>query len=317
MVESYDCPRCGHEFTTRASLVRHLKRQNTCQALLDTISAVEILKIVEKPKLTDGFQCEFCDKFFNSSQGKYQHKKFCKKKKKNDDISSRIEELTKEINDLKKKSSKDKSSSTTTNSQNINCNNTYNIQINNLKPFGSENMEPLDIQTIGDLFLNLDIPELLKILHCNPDYPENHNIRIKSVKRKAIEIYRGNKWDIVTYVNGLSEYLKQGRTIFFEYYKNNKNTVKDEMTSEELEDILKTLREIDSIEKEVFNKVLKRYYSDLALMLESIRTIKKSGEELRLTNEVIDTDNEEEDESDTGDAGDASDGEEEEDTKLI
>lgn len=286
MMESYDCQRCGHEFTTRASLVRHLKRQNTCQALLDTISAVEILKIVEKPKLTDGFQCEFCDKFFNSSQGKYQHKKFCKKKKKNDDISSRIEELTKEINDLKKKSSKDKSS-TTTNSQNINCNNTYNIQINNLKPFGSENMEPLDIPTIGDLFLNLDIPELLKILHCNPNYPENHNIRIKSVKRKAIEIYRGNKWDIVTYVNGLSEYLKQGRTIFFDYYKNNKNTVKDEMTSNELEDILKTLREIDSIEKEVFNKVLKRYYNDLALMLESIRTIQKSAGELQLSDQGL------------------------------
>lgn len=287
-MEEYNCRRCGYTCDKKGSLVKHFNRKTLCTPTLEDIDVKILLEEIKKPSLTSGFQCEFCDKYFSTRQGKYQHKLICKKKK-NDDISSRIEELTKEINDLKQISSKDKA---TTNSQNINCNNTYNIQINNLKPFGSENMEPLDIQTIGDLFLNLDIPELLKILHCNPDYPENHNIRIKSVKRKAIEIYRGNKWDIVTYVNGLSEYLKQGRKIFFEYYKNNKNTVKDEMTSEELEDILKTLREIDSIEKEVFNKVLKRYYNDLALMLESIRTIKKSGGELQLTNEVLDTDNE-------------------------
>lgn len=281
-MSTHDCERCGSQFNTRSSLIRHLKRLNECKPTLNNITAKDILKKIEKPKLTEGYQCECCKKFFNSSQGKYQHKKFCKGKKTKDDISSKIEELEKEIFDLKNNNVK---IHTVNNNNNTNNNTVYNIQINNLKPFGSENMGPLDESTIGDLFLNLDIPELLKILHCNPDYPENHNIRIKSIKRKAIEIYRGNKWDVVTFVNGLSEYLKQGRKIFFDYYKNNKNTVKDEMTSEELEDILKTLREIDSIEKEVFSKVLKRYYNDLALMLESIRTIQKTNDTPKIDNE--------------------------------
>jgi hypothetical protein len=274
-------------------LIRHLKRLNVCEASINNIEVSILLSQVEKPSLTEGFQCEHCNKYFNSSQGKYQHKKICKKKKSNDEIAIKIDEMSKQLNILKTKAytNNSKTINSNNNINNTNNNNTYNIQIN-LRPFGSENMMPLDSETIGDLFLNLDIPELLKTLHCNPDYPENHNIRIKSIKRKAIEIYRGNKWDVVTYVNGLSEYLKQGRQIFFEYYRTNKNTVKDEMTSEELEDILKTLREIDSIEKEVFNKVLKRYYNDLALMLESIRTIQKSTEEFTITNEIINTNNE-------------------------
>jgi hypothetical protein len=34
-----------------------------------------------------------------------------------------------------------------------------------------------------------------------------------------MEIFRDNKWDIVTFTNGLTELLLQGHKIFKDYYK--------------------------------------------------------------------------------------------------
>lgn len=75
--------------------------------------------------------------------------------------------------------------------------------------------------------------ELLENLHCDPDYPENHNVRIKSTKRELLEIYRNNKWDVVTFVNGLDELLMQGHRIFNDYYRKNKDKILEEYMDEE------------------------------------------------------------------------------------
>jgi predicted glycosyltransferase involved in capsule biosynthesis len=42
------------------------------------------------------------------------------------------------------------------------------------------------------------IPRLIKHIHCNPDIPENHNIRIsnRNKNNKYLEVYRNNHWEI-------------------------------------------------------------------------------------------------------------------------
>jgi hypothetical protein len=48
-----------------------------------------------------------------------------------------------------------------------------------------------------------------------------------------LEIYRNNKWDVVTFVNGLDELLMQGHRIFNDYYRKNKDKILEEDMDEE------------------------------------------------------------------------------------
>lgn len=256
------CPRCGYSSAHTSDFKKHLNKKKLCNPKISDIDLKDIIEKYNKKK--DGkYQCEHCKKTFVSTSGLYYHKNVCKNAELNT-LNARVLSLELENEKIKEHNIH----------QNIinnnNNNNTYNIQINNRLgplPFGQENMEPLDKKTIGDLFLYLRIPELLQTLHCNPQYPENHNIRIKSVKRKAIEIFRGDKWDIVSYVNGLNEYLLRGQQIFKEYYDKNKDAVKEEMTKDELEQIKKTMEDIENLEI----NVLKKFHNDLAFMLETMR----------------------------------------------
>lgn len=264
----HTCPRCGYNTKYKNDMKKHLMIDKICNTILSDDNLVDYKKKIFRVKDRQ-YCCEYCEKEFSSKLGWKKHEMKCK------ELTSekgKIEDLEKKIHELENMFTNMKSSVVNNNTNN----NTINIQVNNnnvvtppLREFGKENMMALNKQLIGDLFLDLNIPDLLKALHCDPEFPENHNIRIKSVKRKAIEIYRGNKWDIVSYLKGLNEYILQGHQIFKEYYNKNKDTVKDEMTSQELTETLTKLKEIEELKADV----VKVFYNDLALMLESLRTI--------------------------------------------
>jgi hypothetical protein len=126
-------------------------------------------------------------------------------------------------------------------------------------------MNALPESLISTLFMDLRFRELLANLHCDPNYPENQNVRIKSMKRNTMEIFRNNKWDIMTFTNGLTELLLQGHKIFKDYYKNDKARILNEdMSEDELKEIL---NQLDKIEK--LNKTeIKPLIEDIQMMLE-------------------------------------------------
>jgi hypothetical protein len=136
-----------------------------------------------------------------------------------------------------------------------------------LKNFGFENMDALPVSLVRDLFMDLKFRDLLENLHCDPDYPENHNIRIKSIKRNVMEVYRNDKWDIVSFVNGLNELLLQGHRIFKHFYKKNKEVVLEDMSEQELSEILCNLDDIENMNK----SALKPLHEELQFMLESFK----------------------------------------------
>lgn len=255
----YTCPRCGYKTVYKNDMRKHLNIDTICKPKVSENNLVEykrkVFQIKNKP-----YCCEICDKTFASKLGWQKHISKCTEEK-ND--KQRLTNLEKEIQVLKNIISGDSQSAT-----NINIENNSTT----LRPFGQENMEPLSTDLIGDLFLTLNIPELLNILHCNPAYPENHNIRIKSIKRQVIEIFRGNKWDTVTYLRGLNEFAQQAMKIFQTYYDNNANTIKEKKSTDELEDILKTMRQISNMHPDA----QKRFHKDLATVLESLRSIESS-----------------------------------------
>jgi hypothetical protein len=95
----YKCQRCGYETDQKTHIKNHLSRKNPCKCIISN-SEIDTLreKLFEKKNDT-GFKCDFCDKLFSSSQGKYQHKKLCKKRPSPE--NEKIDGLVKTVEELK------------------------------------------------------------------------------------------------------------------------------------------------------------------------------------------------------------------------
>lgn len=284
----FTCKRCGYETLLKTNLIIHLKSKKPCRPTISDISRETLINELTQKVPTDSIiKCTFCSNTFNSRSTLCRHKKVCQlnpNNNKNNEIENIVRKFTNEIQNLKteiedlkntqnNQSVNQQNTSTPTN-QNCGNNNTINSNnkiINNInvviRNFGNENMEALPKETIGDYFLNLQFKDLLEILHYHPDYPENKNIRIKSLKRQVLEIYKNNQWNVTTFMDGLNEIVLQAQQIFEDYYKKNKNTIADEMTKEELISRIKLLDDI----KELDQKYVKPIHKDLQIMLENYR----------------------------------------------
>ena len=98
-------------------------------------------------------------------------------------------------------------------------------------------------------------------------FPENRNIRIKSLKRQAMEIYKNQRWNIVSFDTGLNDMISQVCRIFRMFYRKNRNMVKEDLTEDELEELLGKLEEYENFEKSVVKPVFK----ELKYMMENYR----------------------------------------------
>lgn len=268
------CQRCNNEFDYKYLLIKHLKRKNPCVASAHDVEPEVLLHELECED-DKKYVCKNCKKKFKNKQSKYVHQKSCTTCV--TPVENDMESLRKEVQELKQLIANTNQITNTTNNNTTNNINTTNIQNNminvNLRSFGCENMEALPEDFVGNQFLFLKFKELLENLHCDPNYPENHNIRIKSTKRGVLEIYRGNdKWDLVSFVNGLNELLLQGHRIFKDYYRKNKEKILEEdMDEGDLRDILIQLEKIEKLSEDD----VKPLRIDLQLMLEGHRNLQQ------------------------------------------
>jgi len=195
----------------------------------------------------------------------YKHRKICKQNLVEKDVNfqNQIDELRDTIRNIKIIQN-----NTTNNNQQIN---NINLSLPNpikIRDFGKENMEALPESLISSLFMDLRFKELLANLHCDPNYPENQNVRIKSIKRNTMEIFRNNKWDIMTFTKGLTELLLQGHKIFRTYYeKDRERILEQDMSEQEIKDVLNQLDQIEKLNKEELRPLL----IELQMMLEEYR----------------------------------------------
>jgi hypothetical protein len=259
------CKRCSSVFSSKPRLKTHLLKIKPCEFIENDLDRDLLIEELYQRKLNDKtFDCEYCNMKFNHASGKSQHKKICKSKPldKITVLEKTVENLVSQIKDLKNQPT------------NI-TNNTNNTQINNvsingvkLKDFGRENMDAVPNSLMSYLFMELRFRDLLSQLHCDPNFPENQNIRIRSVKRETMEIYRNNKWDIVSFSKGLQELLLQGHRIFKDFYKNDKERILEEdMDEVDLREILSQLQKIEDLNK----TEIKPLIEDLQMMLEEFK----------------------------------------------
>jgi hypothetical protein len=173
-MSEYKCSVCNYKSSQKESTVRHINKKRSC--------GPGIKEIIEIPiEIT----CEYCNKNFASTISlRYHSKNNCKFK---DNIKDQeIKELKEKIKNLEKR-------------QTVNNYGTM-IMINN---YENTSLEKLTDKIFAKIINDADeayqiIPRLIKHIHCNPDIPENHNIRIsnRNKNNKYLEVYRNNHWEI-------------------------------------------------------------------------------------------------------------------------
>lgn len=272
----FKCSRCGYETGRKADLKKHLQKKRICPPTLSDIDRWKVLDDVAKDIEQDGkYSCEFCEKTFASPQGKYQHKKRCSSNPENgEEMQDQLERMKEQIISLQKELLETKNAGGTTVVNNTNNgvvnNNTINNNITlNLRNFNQENLEAVPLHFIRSCFMNLEFGTLFENLHCDPDYPENHNVRIKSSKRQLLEIYRNNRWNATPFVIGLKEVITQLHQIFDQFYKSHSDSVQEDMNEDEIREILDKLDEIGNLN----NKIIIPVKNELLAVLDTNRPL--------------------------------------------
>ena len=239
----YTCDKCGYTVNDKNRYERHLNRKFPCKPKTEKDNKTEEKKVesqmnpfesqmnpYEKAIDESANVCEYCGKVFSFGTNLTRHlKKSCVifKSKLKKERDKEIDSLKMEVKQLQ---------SDLINKPNNVINNINNGKIDNktinVNGYGNETIGHLN----GDYFKTLigapytAVPKLIKDIHCNPDVPENHNLRKKNKRDKYIEYYDGKEWKIEDKKKQLDHLVDMTFTIL----ENTVNIEKD-INSEHLE----------------------------------------------------------------------------------
>jgi hypothetical protein len=136
------------------------------------------------------YVCQDCNTKCSFRQSYERHRKYnCK-------VLKRLEEMALEIEQLKNQSNPINNNSLNTNS--YNHINSHNNTTNHIK-IVSFREEDLSFLTDKDILHCLSkspycVAEITKLINCNPNKPENHNILITNLRSKTLQVYDNDKW---------------------------------------------------------------------------------------------------------------------------
>jgi hypothetical protein len=230
-MQQFKCRRCNYETQYKCAYLKHLERKVPCEITNENISIQELLLQIKKVNTETPYKCEYCGKYFNQSQGKYQHRQRCKQKPLS--IEERLDELQNKVDYLENKNKElenivhnnGASSSIIINNGTINQNNVFVLQ-----NFGSETEDHITQDFIKYCIMNnvSGMKSLIERIHFSDDAPQNKNVRLKSLKNNLVEVHNNNQWIVKDVQDATETMIRKGCNIFNAYYLDNDNGIRDQ-----------------------------------------------------------------------------------------
>lgn len=196
------CPRCGYTTDSLYNFKKHLfKRKEICEL---AENANNDLFEYTKQQLSNpekNYKCEHCCKSFATRSGLAYHKKQCKKNSVIEKMQDEIESLRQKVELLEHLQNDKVSNSQPTNNITItgdnNVSNVNNITVN-INTFGKENKDYITLEFARQCFEmgGYGIQRMLDIIYFDNNNPDNHNVRMKSLKNSLVEVMKDGKWEV-------------------------------------------------------------------------------------------------------------------------
>lgn len=233
--KTYDCEFCAKKFNDPSNKIRHKK---TCKK-----NPVN----VQVKKRADGASSSKTDNTnISQNDGASSSNVDITTLAQTDFIRNELERFKLEMMDTIRKdimrelasTSNPVTNNNTTNTTNSNNTNNINNTVNNtisqtinitLNPFGNENTSHLTKEFLSYCILNpkKGMASLIESIHYNKEFPENHNLRCKSLKQNIFEKFTDDEWRACDASNTLDELIKKGYKILNAHYADNIMTQPD------------------------------------------------------------------------------------------
>lgn len=263
MVE-YKCKKCNKVFTHYGNYTSHMTRLFPCNEVIEETppkkkggrKKVEPDYIEEPPEEFDELVCQYCNKKFSRKDVCLRHQKSnCKNKKSMDEKEDELKIQT-IINNFQ----------TVNNFQTIN-NIQQNININStdsrINPFGKEDTSFLTHSVMKNILKNPDngIPQLIRLIHFNPEIPQNQNVRLKNKKEPYINVFNGENWELRDKDDTIQDLIISKKEIADDYLENLLTTQDMEITKKQE----KIINAITQKKYETYTEAIDEYLNTIFL----------------------------------------------------
>ena len=191
----YICGICNKQFNYKSHYERHLNNKYGCNK--KQVISNEIVKIDDTQMIVlDDFTCKTCNKVFAYKRSLDRHQKMYCKKETDNELYLMIDQLQKELTDVK--NNINISNSSLNNNSNINSNNTVNNI--NINAYGKEDISHITNKDYKKIFdkCNSAIPMLIELIHFNDNKPENTNMYISNIKSQYAYVFNGKQWNLIS-----------------------------------------------------------------------------------------------------------------------
>lgn len=217
------CPRCNKTFSKKATMLRHLEKLKPCS------------NVVNNNK--KHFICDKCGNTFSHRNSRNFHKNnSCKGFSLDKDEESVPQQIILNISNVT--ITKDSNNTVTKDSNNVSTMNNLIQHTGHINSFLNETIDYLqnDTKFLLECLNNINDKGLLTLLEkifFDKDHPENHTVRIKSIKRDLFEILRDGKWDIVDKNMTLEEMIRKGCRVLQVFYGSQKELQSKDIEQDE------------------------------------------------------------------------------------
>ncbi len=299
IMKKHICNICNCEYKSYQSLWNHKHRMHDDNQQFTTPNINKsTLDINTSTPNINTINCKFCQREFSFIQSRWRHEKTCKKndKKLLETAIQKINDLEKEIKDLKKEKQIVTSNSNSNNNKTINNNNNgtinnakiINNNINIVAP-GNENNDLTndEIKSIFEKQLS-SVIRYIELTNFNKNRPMNHSFCVTNRDGKHVLAYNTDTATVESnkkkyfYASVLSKAISRMESIV-----NNKNLMKKQFTKEKQQMIKEGIERLKDIcDKDYNSKILKSLYDELNLLCyNSRKTVLSTWENPQDTND--------------------------------